>query len=542
MKHASLVIDVQRKYCDGVFPITHPAGHLQQILRVMDVAARKSVPIAVMLPTWFVCSVVCIWTACTSITSAAESAAGMEYFETNIRPLLVERCYQCHSSRYDRNEGGLLLDSRQGWSAGGDSGPAIVPGKVDESLLIQAVRYNNTDLQMPPDKELPEEAIDRLERWVRMGAPDPRIEGAVEMTPRENPSDPIAGRQHWAFRPLKEQSVPAVKGTDWPRSTVDTFILAKLEAANLQPGPDADGRDLVRRLYFQLTGLPPTPQEIKSFLDDRSPDALQRLVDRLLSSPHFGELWGRHWLDLARYADSNGLDENFLFREAWRYRNWVIDASNADTRFDRFLLEQIAGDRMPYESIEQRDRQRIAAGFLVVGPKVLLGNDAKKQRMEIADEQIDTIGRAILGQTLGCARCHDHKFDPFPTADYYAMAGILTSTEVMETRYMLGQQRVMERLVGLGPDGDDLDAAYEKYWRDQPSRKERLKRAKSALELLKKNDSPGLAAVVKTHADALADAAADTNQALAVRIESQQALIAELDREIANPVAIPPPR
>ena len=406
------------------------------------------------------------WLACAVATAAMAQAAdpatpeGVAYFEQHIRPIFANHCYKCHSSRTQKREGGLLLDSRTGWSVGGDNGPAVTPGNVDASRLIQAVRYTAPDLRMPPDKSLPPDAIARLEQWVRMGAPDPRAEATVDNVRRDNPSDPIAGREHWAFRPLTEQRPLAIEAANWPRATIDSLILAQLEARNLRPAPDADRRTLVRRVYIQLLGLPPTPEQVAEFLEGNELDAYERLVDRLLNSPQFGERWGRHWLDLARYADSNGLDENFLFREAWRYRNGVIAAVNADVPFDRFVVEQIAGDLLPHDSIEQRDRQRIAAGFLVVGPKVLLGNDEKNQRMEIADEQLDTIGRAILGQTLGCARCHDHKFDPIPTADYYALAGIFTSTQVMEQRYMLGEQRVMERLVGLGPDGDESDRAY----------------------------------------------------------------------------------
>lgn len=347
--------------------------------------------------------------ACTVVFALTAGAAdppspsGLAYFEKHIRPLLIDRCYECHSSESERSEGELQLDSRQGLSTGGEHGSAIIPGDVDRSLLIAAVRYQNPDFQMPPDGKLPNDAIAKLERWVKMGAPDPRDlrDKSGEKHPR--PSDPVAGKEHWAFRPLQRHPPPAVVSTAWPRSTINSFILARLEAANLQPAPVADPRDLVRRLYLVLTGLPPTAEQIRSFVRDQDPQAFERLVDQLLSSPHFGELWGRHWLDLARYADSNGLDENFLFREAWRYRNWVIDAVNADMPFDQFVLEQIAGDLLPYDSIEDRDQQRIAAGFLVVGPKVLLGNETENQRMEVADEQLDTIGRAILGQTLGCA-------------------------------------------------------------------------------------------------------------------------------------------
>ena len=259
-----------------------------------------------------------------------------------------------------------------------------------------------------------------------------------------------------------------------------------------------------------------------------------------MSSPQFGQRWGRHWLDLARYADSNGLDENFLFREAWRYRNWVIDAVNADMPYDRFLTEQIAGDLLSHESIEQRDRQRIASGFLEVGPKVLLGNDPNQRRMDVADEQLDTIGRAVLGQTLGCARCHDHKFDPVPTADYYALAGILTSTSVMEQRYMLGEQRVMEQLIGLGADGDQLDNAYEKYWRERPQLQKQQGRAKSALEFLEKGDTAALGKLGEEHADAIADDARDVATSAEQRIEAQKAFVATLDAAIAKPPGIPP--
>ncbi len=395
------------------------------------------------------------------------------------------------------------------------------------------------DRQMPPDKALPKSAIVLLERWVQMGVPDPRDKAVENVTPSDDPSDPIAGRDHWAFQPLSQEILPTVKMTDWPNSAIDTFVLSKLEEANLRPAGDADRRTLVRRMYLQLIGLPPTPQQLAAFLDDNGPDAIERLVDQLLDSPRFGERWGRHWLDLARYADSNGLDENFLFREAWRYRNWVIDAVNADVPFNRFLLEQVAGDLLPHDSIEQRDRQRIAAGFLVMGPKVLLGNDPKERRMDVADEQLDTIGRAVLGQTLGCARCHDHKFDPVPTADYYALAGIFTSTKVMQQRYMLGQQRVMERLAGLGSDGDTANAAYEKYWRERPKLAEKQKQAKSALQLLEKGDGNAVDALVAKHADAVAEAAADATQSREQRIAAQKAFVASLDAAMAQPATIP---
>ena len=485
---------------------------------------------------WLVCGLAVVGQMQASDPASDE---GVAYFETHIRPLLAQRCYSCHSARVQKREGGLLLDSRAGWTNGGDNGVAIVPGDADSSLLIRAVRYADSDLQMPPDKQLSPDEVARLEHWVQSGAPDPRDDSPDEWAAATNPSDPIAGRKHWAFQPLVDHQTPTVNATDWPRASIDAFVLSQLETEALRPATDADRRTLMRRVYFQLTGLPPPMEQATEFLADTRPDAYERLVDELLASPQFGERWGRHWLDLARYADSNGLDENFLFREAWRYRNWVIDATNADIPYDRFILEQIAGDLLPHESIEQRDQQRIAAGFLVVGPKVLLGVDPKKQRMDVADEQLDTIGRAILGQTLGCARCHDHKFDPIPTADYYALAGIFTSTEVMEQRYMLGQQRVMERLVGLGPQGDALDEEYEIYWRERAKLEERYERAKNALERLEEGDTKGIEELAKQHADAVAEGVLNADQPIEQRFAAQRQLLATLEAA-AKPREIPP--
>jgi hypothetical protein len=465
------------------------------------------------------------------------SEEGIKYFETHVRPLFAERCYGCHSSRADTLEGGLRLDHRDGWLKGGDQGRAVVPGDAGASLLIRAVRYADADLQMPPKEKIPDEAIAKLETWVKMGAPAPENDVPQEII---RPSDPVAGKSHWAFQPLKKTSSPSVQGEQWPRTEIDRFILARLEQEGLKPAADASSVDLIRRLSFQLIGLPPSPAHMQAYEKSPTRETLATIVDELLASPEFGRRWGRHWLDLARYADSNGLDENFLFREAWRYRNWVIDAVNADTPFDRFLLEQLAGDLLPYDSVEQRDRQRIAAGFLVVGPKVLLGVDRQKQRLDVADEQIDTIGRAVLGQTLGCARCHDHKFDPIPTADYYALAGILTSTTVMEKRHMLNEQRVMERLVGLGENGDAADEAYEAYWRNLPALKTRMEKVKSTLELLQKKDEPAIAAKLTADGEGFAEEAKDVSTPIEERIAAQEKMLAQLKESIAKPPAIPP--
>ncbi len=465
------------------------------------------------------------------------SEAGIAYFETHIRPLLAERCYSCHSKRAGKQEGGLLLDGRDTWLRNGDRGAAVVPGNVDRSLLIRAVRYSDPDLQMPPTEKLPDEAIAVLEAWVMMGSPAPAEDHAIAV---DNPSDPIAGKNHWAFQPLLRRPAPQVKNQEWAGTEIDRFVMARLEQEGLTPVGDSAPSDLVRRMCFQLTGLPPTPDQLRVFSQDPTLTGRERLLDELLASPQFGPRWGRHWLDLARYADSNGLDENFLFREAWRYRNWVIEAVNSDMPFDRFLRDQLAGDLLPFDSIEQRDRQRIAAGFLVVGPKVLLGVNPQKQQMDVADEQLETIGRSVLGQTLGCARCHDHKFDPIPIADYYALAGILTSTQVMERRYMLNEQRVMERLAGLGEDGDRLDTAYEAHWRELPGLKTRIEKVKVVLDVLKQADDQAIAAKLVAEPDGFSEGAKNVALARENRVAAQEALLKELTESVKSHAEIPP--
>jgi hypothetical protein len=350
----------------------------------------------------------------------------LEFFEQQVRPLLVKRCYECHSADAGTAEGGLRLDSRDGWETGGDSGPAIEAGNVAGSLLVTAVRYDG--LEMPPDGRLPTDEIAILEKWVEMGAPDPRTGAAMDAA-RPQSIDFDEARQFWSFQPPRRHAVPAVARHEWPHNDIDRFVLAKIEAVGLAPTVDADARTWLRRVTFDLTGLPPTPEELDAFLNDDSDDARSRVVDRLLASSAFGEHWGRHWLDVARYADTNGGDFNATFKSAWRYRDYVIAALNADKPFDEFVREQLAGDLLEWESDEERAEQLIATGFLMVGCKMLSERDKEKFRMDVVDEQIDTVGRAFLGLTLGCARCHDHKFDPLPTADYYALAGIFQSTE-----------------------------------------------------------------------------------------------------------------
>jgi hypothetical protein len=473
---------------------------------------------------------------CQEVTTTQVDTKGIEFFEKHVRPVLVQHCYACHSTQSDELEGNLALDSPQGWLEGGTNGPAIVPGDASASLLMAALRYQSDTLQMPPAGPLDSQAVERIGQWIAMGAPSP----SEKFRPANTPvSDPEAGKSHWAFRSLTSISPPESE-SQWPRTPIDSFILSRLQLHGLQPNHDATPRELARRLYVQLTGLLPTDEQLENYTNSDDPQSVERLVDELLSSPAFGERFGRHWLDLSRYADSNGLDENFLFREAWRYRNWVIGAINADVPFDRFLLEQIAGDLLPYRDCEQRDRQRIATGFLLIGPKVLLGNPAENQRMEIADEQLDTIGKIVLGQTLGCARCHDHKFDPIPTSDYYALAGIFTSTEVMQQRYMLGEQRVMERLFGLGEDGQDLNIAYEAYWRERPQLSERAKQAATILQLLKEGDEARIARDFYDRRELFADEFSPVELTPEQRLAVHQRFVDQLQNQLQTPPAIPP--
>ncbi len=359
---------------------------------------------------------------------AVAGDGGIEFFEKKIRPVLVENCYPCHSVQAKRDKGKLLLDSREGLRKGGESGPALLPGKPNESRLIKAVRYTQEDLRMPPKGKLPAGAIADLEKWVAMGAPDPRT---AQVAKNYKTIDLEEGRKFWAFGPPRKTPPPAIKDLTWARTDIDRFILAKLEAKGLRPVKDVDRTVLIRRVYFALIGLPPTPQQIDAFVKDQSPDAFVKVVDQLLASPHFGERWGRHWLDVARFAESTGGGRSMLLKEAWRYRDYVIHAFNIDKPYNRFIMEQIAGDLLPYLDEEEQAWLLIATAFLVLGPTNYERQDKPILEMDVIDEQLDTMGRAFLGMTIGCARCHDHKFDPIPTKDYYALAGILKSTKTL---------------------------------------------------------------------------------------------------------------
>ncbi|MBI1313328.1 DUF1553 domain-containing protein [bacterium] len=384
----------------------------------------------------------------------------LNFFESKIRPLLVAKCGDCHGP--DEQESGLRMDSWAGIVQGGKAGSLIVPGKPDSSLLIVAVNYQDNDLRMPPDGRLSKQEVADLKRWIEIGAPHPdRVNAPQSIQPRRSAQiDFEAARRFWSFRPVVRPDVPAQPATTvasdadtqtdiaavvhgprptalGPETDIDRFILAKLSDKKLHLAGPADRTTLIRRLTFDLTGLPPTPEDVTTFVADDSPDAVDRLVDRLLLSPDYGQRWGRFWLDVARYADSNGLDENVAHGNAWRYRDYVIAAFNSGMPYDQFLTEQIAGDLLPVDESEPnaaaiRNQWLIATGYLALGPKVLAEPDATKMEMDIIDEQIDTLGKGVLGLTLGCSRCHDHKFDPLAQTDYYALAGVFKSTRVME--------------------------------------------------------------------------------------------------------------
>jgi hypothetical protein len=357
---------------------------------------------------------------------AAEPSPGqVEFFEQRIRPVLVQHCYKCHSARATRVKGGLLLDSPEGLRKGGDSGPAIVPGDPAGSSLLKALHYE--DVQMPPDGKLPDRVIADFETWIRQGAADPR--GAVATTPAPRTLDVEAGKRFWAFQPPVRHALPIVRRHDWPERPIDRFLLAPLEAAGLAPSPPADRRTLLRRVTFDLTGLPPTPEEVEAFVQDPSPQAYERVVERLLASPHYGERWARLWLDVARYAEDQahivGDDRSLCYPNAYLYRDWVIRALNADLPYDRFIQFQLAADLIAPEDAASQP----ALGFLGLGPKYY----ARRSPAVMADEwedRVDTVARGLLGLTVACARCHDHKYDPIPTEDYYALAGVFASTEM----------------------------------------------------------------------------------------------------------------
>lgn len=363
-----------------------------------------------------------------SLAAAEPDPAKIEFFEKKVRPILVGHCYACHSAE-TKPAGELRVDDRNGLLTGGNSGPAVVPGEPEKSLLLKRVTLEGKRRMPLEGAQLTEEQIATLTTWIKDGAVWPTLRVSVSVG-KLNPEYEQLKKEHWAWQPLTSPKVPDVKDSAWPQTDVDRFLLAGLEAKNLKPVADADKLTLIRRVTYDLTGLPPTPAEIDAFLQDTSPTAFEKVVDRLLASPRFGEQWGRHWLDVARYGESTGPSRNIPYPHAWKYRDYVIDALNADVPFNRFVLEQIAGDLLPAADDAEANRLRIATGFLALGVKDVNQRFKIRFIMDNVDEQIDVVTRSILALTVSCARCHDHKFDPIPTSDYYSLAGIFTSTEI----------------------------------------------------------------------------------------------------------------
>ncbi|HUS34094.1 MAG TPA: PSD1 and planctomycete cytochrome C domain-containing protein, partial [Verrucomicrobiae bacterium] len=394
---------------------------------------------------------------------AAIEPEKLEFFESKIRPILVDNCYECHSLQTRKSKGGLTLDTREGLLKGGDTGPAIVAGDPEKSLLIKAVRYTDEELKMPPkNKKLSDEKISYLVEWIKMGAPDPRAPVAAVSS-----WDGIYKKasQHWAFQAVKKPELPMVKNGRWAQTPVDAFILAKLEAKKMRPSAKADKRTLIRRASFGLTGLPPTPEEVRAFEADDSPEAWEHVIDRYLASPRYGERWARHWLDVSRYADTKGyvFQEERRYPYAYTYRDYVIRAFNADVPYDRFIIEQLAAD---FLELGDDKRPLAAMGFLTLGRRFL------NQEPDIIDDRIDTAMRGLQGLTVACARCHDHKFDPIPTKDYYSLYGVLASSIEPAEKPLLGN--------------DSLPPLYPEY------KAEREKRTNERANFVRENEEKTL--------------------------------------------------
>jgi len=433
------------------------------------------------------------------------TADQLSFFEKNIRPVLVSKCYDCHSAKAEKVKGNLLLDTRDGTRQGGDSGHAVVPGNLEESLLITAIRYADKDTQMPPAKsggKLPDEVIANFEQWVRMGAPDPR-DGTAK-TAGQLTTD--KAKEFWSFKPVTPPPAPAVKNEAWPISDIDRFVLASLEAKNLAPIEDADPRALLRRVYFDLIGMPPPMGAMNAFAKEwakgreNGQKTLAMVVDKLMETPQYGERWGRHWLDVARYGESTGKEVNDLFPTAWRYRDYVIESFNEDKPYDEFIREQIAGDLMPAKDAEDYNDHLVATAFLAVGTKNL-GEKKKLQfAMDQVDEQIDAVTKSVMALTVACARCHDHKFDPVTTRDYYAMAGIFRSTETFYGTNGKNGKYNISKLLPLADESKPLEeqpqlkANTSKLLADAAARERQNKKAKKTgmgkKGYAKSNESP----------------------------------------------------
>ncbi len=387
-----------------------------------------------------------------ALFAAEPDRAEVAFFETKIRPVLVERCYQCHSAEAEKSKklkGGLLLDTRAGLRAGGDSGRAVVPGQPSDSLLMKALRGGGDASQMPPTGKLPEAVIGDFEKWIQSGAADPRD----DVTNSPAAIDWEKARKFWAFQLPTKHAVPKVSDAKWPTNDVDYFILAGLDKHGLKPVRPASNRALIRRTTFDLTGLPPTIEETAAFEKDDSPQAFEKVVNRLLESPHYGERWGRYWLDVARYADDKALAYANPWPHAWRYRDWVVKALNDDLPYDRFVRLQLAGDLLSEPNTDYTLRLA-GLGFQGLGALYHKGSVAEQVKADELDDRIDTLSRGLLGLTVACARCHDHKYDPIPTRDYYSLASAYNGADWNEVamaapdvvdRYQAGQRQIKEQ-------------------------------------------------------------------------------------------------
>lgn len=393
-----------------------------------------------------------------SVDARSPSAPELEFFEAKVRPLLVEHCYACHSTASEKLQAGLRLDSRASILQGGDSGAAVVPGDIDGSLLIESVRYES--YEMPPKGKLADDDLATLERWVELGVPWPAETAPQDGTNRKSFDLQQRAAEHWAWQPLSRATPPQVQDQSWPLGAVDQFILAKLEQAGLDPAADIDRPALLRRLCFDLLGLPPTPEQFSAFVNDvgSTADAVERMVDRLLQSPHFGERWGRHWLDLVRYAESRGHEFDDETENAFQYRDYVIRALNADVPYDQFVREQIAGDLLPQPRLHPElgfNESILGTGFWFLGEWVHSPVDIRKDETDRFDNMIDVMSKTFLGVTVACARCHDHKFDAISTADYYSLSGFLQSSDYRQVRFDTIEQ---ERAVAS--ELSELDEEY----------------------------------------------------------------------------------
>ncbi|HIF31228.1 MAG TPA: DUF1553 domain-containing protein [Planctomycetaceae bacterium] len=400
-------------------------------------------------------------TTTTSTKTQTLSTEQTEFFKAKIRPVLEAKCYNCHSSAAPQLRGGLRVDMKHGLLTGGESGPAVIAGDPDESPLYLAL-IGDSYSQMPPNERLPDSVLDDFKYWIQNGAVDPRVDAMLFLQKQSQSEINIEeGREHWSFQPIRDVQTPRSSDDRWSQSDIDHFVWDAMTEVGLHPVADADRRTLIRRVTFDLIGLPPTPADIKAFVSDSQSidQAIATVVDRLLDSPQFGERWGRHWLDVARYGESSGKDVNFSYPNAWRYRDYVVDAFNDDKPYDDFLREQIAGDLLRASNDAERAEHLIATGYLAVGTRSPNESDLKKFLLENADEQIDALSRGLLGLTIACARCHDHKFDPIRQSDYYALAGIFTSTETLFGGVRGPQVRQATEFVSLPTSLDFPDPA-----------------------------------------------------------------------------------